>query len=68
MPYRPDVRIYGKSGAGQPDEFEHTYRLGGMTCLAGDVIADYSFPKPLKVGDRLLFEDMAYYTMVKTTT
>ena len=63
MPYRPEI-----VGAGKPDEFAHTYRLGGMTCLAGDVIADYSFPEPLKVGQRLQFEDMAYYTMVKTTT
>ena len=43
-------------------------RLGGMTCLAGDVIGDYSFPERLKVGQRLIFDDMAHYTMVKTTT
>ncbi|SFK71987.1 carboxynorspermidine decarboxylase [Methylophaga sulfidovorans] len=63
MPYRPDIR-----GAGEADEFEYTYRLGGLTCLAGDVIDDYSFKQPLEVGQRLIFEDMAHYTMVKTTT
>jgi len=63
MPYRPDVM-----GAGAPGELAHTYRLGGLTCLAGDVIGDYSFREPLKPGDRLVFEDMAHYTMVKSTT
>lgn len=63
MPYRADI-----VGAGRAQEFAHTYRLGGMTCLAGDVIGDYSFPRPLQVGDRLVFEDMSHYTMVKTTT
>ncbi len=63
MPYRPDIL-----GAGRPEELPHTYRLGGMTCLAGDVIGDYSFEKPLSVGQRLLFDDMSHYTMVKTTT
>ena len=63
MPYRPDI-----FGAGQPGELGHTYRLGGMTCLAGDVIGDYSFAEPLKVGQRLMFDDMAHYTMVKTST
>ncbi|MBB5352237.1 carboxynorspermidine decarboxylase [Haloferula luteola] len=46
----------------------HLYRLGGPTCLAGDVIGDYAFPRPLVPGDRLVFDDMAHYTMVKTTT
>ncbi|MBP6683366.1 MAG: carboxynorspermidine decarboxylase, partial [Halioglobus sp.] len=46
----------------------HTYRLGGLTCLAGDVIGDYSFAEPLQVGQRLVFGDMAHYTMVKTST
>ena len=46
----------------------HTYRLGGQSCLAGDVIGDYSFARPLRIGQRLVFEDMAYYSMVKTTT
>ncbi|MCK9502672.1 MAG: carboxynorspermidine decarboxylase [Porticoccaceae bacterium] len=63
MPYRADV-----FGAGAPEEFEHLYRLGGMTCLAGDVIGDYSFDAPLEIGQRLMFDDMAHYTMVKTTT
>ena len=55
-------------GAGEPGEKPHTYRLGGMTCLAGDVIGDYSFDRPLEIGDKLVFLDMAHYTMVKTTT
>lgn len=63
MPYRPDVL-----GAGEPAQLAHTYRLGGLTCLAGDVIGDYSFDRPLQVGQRLVFSDMAHYTMVKTTT
>ena len=63
MPYRP--AIYG---AGKPKEKLFTYRLGGLTCLAGDVIGDYSFNEPLKSGDRLVFLDMAHYTMVKNTT
>lgn len=63
MPYRPPLR-----GAGQPGERAHTFRLGGPTCLAGDVIGDYSFDAPLREGDRLVFEDMALYTMVKTNT
>lgn len=63
MPYRPDI-----TGAGLPNEKTHTYRLGGLTCLAGDVIGDYSFDQPLQIGQRLMFEDMSHYTMVKTTT
>jgi carboxynorspermidine decarboxylase len=63
MPYRPQVR-----GAGEPEELAHTYRLGGLSCLAGDVVGEYSFAEPLKAGDRLIFEDMAHYTMVKNTT
>ncbi|WP_445506066.1 carboxynorspermidine decarboxylase [Niallia sp. 03190] len=60
MPYRPNI-----IDAGMPGENEYTYRLGGMTCLAGDVIGDYSFKEPLKPGDKLIFCDMAHYTMVK---
>lgn len=60
MPYRPSI-----IGAGQSNEYPYTYRLGGLTCLAGDVIGDYSFKEPLKPGDRLVFCDMAHYTMVK---
>jgi len=63
MPYRPEI-----VGAGKPGKHPHTYRLGGLTCLAGDVIGDYSFPRPLKPGDKLVFLDMAHYTMVKNTT
>ena len=63
MPYRPDVR-----GADLPNVQPHTYRLGGMTCLAGDVVGDYSFAEPLSVGERVVFDDMSHYTMVKTTT
>ncbi len=63
MPYRPEVR-----GAGAPGERAHTYRLGGLTCLAGDVVGDYSFDRPLQIGDRLIFDDMAHYTNVKSTT
>jgi carboxynorspermidine decarboxylase len=63
MPYRPAIL-----GAGAAGERAHTYRLGGPTCLAGDVIGDYSFAEPLKIGDRVVFLDMAHYTMVKTST
>lgn len=63
MPYRPNI-----IGAGQPDEYPYTYRLGGNTCLAGDIIGDYSFKQPLKPGDKLVFCDMAHYTMVKNNT
>lgn len=62
MPYRPEI-----AGAGTPNEYPHTYRLGGLTCLAGDVIGDYSFPQPLRAGARLVFLDMAHYTMVKNS-
>lgn len=63
MPYRPPLEHSGETG-----ERAHTYRLGGPTCLAGDVIGDYSFDQPLAVGDKLVFDDMALYTMVKTNT
>jgi carboxynorspermidine decarboxylase len=63
MPYRPEI-----AGAGLPGEKAYTYRLGGPTCLAGDIIGDYSFDKPLKIGQRLVFLDMAHYTMVKNNT
>lgn len=63
MPYRPPLM-----NSGEPNEKEFTYRLGGPTCLAGDVIGDYSFDKPLIEGDKVAFEDMALYTMVKTNT
>ncbi|MFC4453314.1 carboxynorspermidine decarboxylase [Deinococcus sonorensis] len=62
MPYRPRVL-----GAGEPGESTHDYLLGGTTCLAGDVVGEYSFPERLAVGDRVVFDDMIHYTMVKTT-
>jgi carboxynorspermidine decarboxylase len=63
MPYRPNI-----IGAGKPNEYKYTYRLGGPTCLAGDIIGDYSFEEPLKPGDKLVFCDMAIYSMVKNNT
>jgi carboxynorspermidine decarboxylase len=63
MPYRPEIH-----GGFDPGEKAFTYRLGGPSCLAGDIIGDWSFEKPLAAGDRLAFLDMAHYTMVKTTT
>ena len=63
MPYRPNV-----ISAGKPNEKPFTYRFGGPTCLAGDIIGDYSFDKPLKVGDKVIFCDMAIYSMVKNNT
>ena len=62
MPYRPTVH-----GASDPGSTRHTYRLAGPTCLAGDVVGDWSFEHPLRPGDRVVFADMAHYTMVKTT-
>ncbi|NLX76061.1 MAG: carboxynorspermidine decarboxylase [Clostridiaceae bacterium] len=63
MPYRPKI-----VGAGEPGRYPYTYRLGGLTCLAGDVIGDYSFEEPLNEGDILIFTDMAIYTMIKNNT
>ena len=63
MPYRPPLRDSGKEG-----EKAYSYRLGSQTCLAGDSIGIYSFDKPLSIGDRLVLEDMAIYTMVKNNT
>ena len=63
MPYRPQV-----VGADLPGSKPFTYRLGTPTCLAGDVIGDYSFDKSLAIGDRIVFCDMAIYSMVKTNT
>ncbi|MEO0510721.1 MAG: carboxynorspermidine decarboxylase [Verrucomicrobiota bacterium] len=63
MPYRPNIL-----GAGQPGAQTYTYRLGGLSCLAGDVIGDYSFEEELQIGQRLAFLDMSHYTLVKTTT
>jgi len=63
MPYRAEVR-----GAAKAGEKPHTYRLAGNTCLAGDVMGDYSFDEPLQIGDTVIFEDQMHYTMVKATT
>jgi len=63
MPYRPEI-----INAGMPGEKPYLYRLAGPTCLAGDIIGDYSFDTPLKNGDRLIFCDMAHYSMVKNNT
>lgn len=63
MPYRPPVK-----DSAMPGEKPYTVRLAGPTCLAGDVIGDYSFDQPLKEGDQVVLEDMALYTMVKTNT
>ena len=63
MPYRPPLR-----SSGMPEEKKYTYRLSSYTCLAGDIIGDYSFDEEKKVDDRLYFEDMAIYSMVKTNT
>ncbi len=63
MPYRAEVR-----GAAKAGEKRYTYRLGGNTCLAGDIMGDYSFEKPLKIGDQIIFEDQIHYTFVKNTT
>ncbi|MCH5185523.1 MAG: carboxynorspermidine decarboxylase, partial [Oscillospiraceae bacterium] len=63
MPYRPDI-----FGAGKPGVKKYTYRISSATCLAGDIIGDYSFDEPLYEGRRLIFRDMALYTMVKTNT
>ncbi len=63
MPYKPEIR-----GAYQePVENKPTYRMGGNSCLSGDFMGDWSFDKPLKVGDKIIFEDMIHYTIVKTT-
>jgi len=63
MPYRAVVRNSGESG-----EKKYTYRLGGNTCLAGDIMGDYSFDNPLNIGDKIIFEDQIHYTFVKNTT
>ena len=82
MPYRPEVYAVHPAGtgtpalalpgegyapAGAPGEKAHTYRLGAPTCLAGDIIGDYSFDHPLQVDDTIILDDMSHYTMVKTT-
>jgi len=74
MPYRANILLGKQNGippysiAGEEGEKKYSYRLGGQTCLAGDVMGDYSFDQPLHVGQRIMFDDMSHYTMVKTTT
>jgi carboxynorspermidine decarboxylase len=63
MPYRPEIK-----NSDMPFKKKHTYKLAGNTCLAGDVIGDYSFDEKLTIGNRIILEDMIHYTMVKTTT
>ena len=63
MPYRPNILDAEEAG-----ELPYTYRLGGLSCLAGDIIGDYSFAKPLEIGQRIIFLDMSHYTMVKSST
>ncbi len=63
MPYRAEVRDAGVAG-----EKKYTYRLAGNTCLAGDIMGDYSFDTALNIGDKIIFEDQMHYTMVKATT
>jgi len=63
MPYRAEVRDAGEAG-----KKAYTYRLAGNTCLAGDIMGDYSFDTPLKIGDKVIFQDQMHYTMVKATT
>ena len=62
MPYKPAIR-----GAKEPGQAPYTYRMGGNSCLSGDFVGDWAFDKPLAVGDRITFEDMIHYTIVKTT-
>ncbi|SNT25952.1 carboxynorspermidine decarboxylase [Ekhidna lutea] len=64
MPYRPKLA----EGSDEPVEGWHAYRLGGVSCLAGDFLDEYWFEKPLKEGDAIIFKDMIHYTMVKTST
>lgn len=71
MPYRPEIVVVSRRAgqqAGQPGEKMYTYRLAGLSCLAGDIIGDYSFDEPLTIGTKLIFCDMAHYSMVKTNT
>lgn len=62
MPYKPAIR-----GAKEPEKGKPTYRIGGNSCLSGDYMGDWSFDRPLQIGDTLIFEDMIHYTLVKTT-
>ena len=71
MPYTPEIigaKIATKMNKEDRKKYPYFYRLGGLTCLAGDVIGDYAFPKKLYTGQKLVFTDMAIYSMVKATT
>lgn len=71
MPYTPQVigaKIASERKESDKKRFPYVYRLGGLTCLAGDIIGDYAFPKKLSIGSKIVFTDMAIYSMVKTTT
>lgn len=68
MPYRPEIALAGGVMAAEEGQYKHNYRLGGQSCLAGDVMGSYSFKQALELGQRLMFDDMAHYTMVKTNT
>lgn len=63
MPYKPHIR----GAYHEPVDNLPTYRMGGNSCLSGDFIGDWSFDKPLQIGDKIIFEDMIHYTIVKTT-
>ncbi len=63
MPYKAKI-----ANAKEPGELKYTYQIAGVTCLAGDIMGEYSFNRPLKVGDKIIFEDQIHYTMVKATT
>ena len=63
MPYKPIVRDANIDATNSP----YKYRLGGISCLAGDYMSEYGFESPLQLGDQIIFEDMIHYTMVKTT-
>jgi len=64
MPYRPEI----EGASVNPSTDGHNYRIGGMSCLAGDYMREYSFEQPVKIGDRIVLKDMMHYTMVKTST
>jgi carboxynorspermidine decarboxylase len=63
MPYRSAVR-----NSGLRNEKKYTYKLAGNSCLSGDIMGDYSFDEPLKIGDKIIFEDQIHYSIVKNTT
>ena len=70
MPYRPEAigTADPRAPGYDPEAYPYIYRLGGPTCLSGDIIGDYAFAEPLRPGERVVFTDMAHYTMVKNNT